>query len=315
MVISYDPKLLMMLGTLFGLVGFSSIVTWILNLQTKSAKILALIANLNERIKAWWVMIVIFAAAVSLGGNASILLFAFVSFAALREFIWLAPTRPSDHRSIAWAFFFVLPVNYLLLAMHWYGLYSIFVPVYAMVWIPIRSALSGDSENFLTRTAVLQWGLMTCVYFVSYAPALLNLGGAAQQFSMARLLCFLVFVVQLSDVMQYVFGKAFGKHKIAPLVSPNKTVEGFVGGIATAVAVGTAFYWVTPFAPWQAALMSLVACLTGFGGGVVMSAIKRDRGVKDFSTLIPGHGGMIDRIDSLCFAAPIFFHLTRYFFV
>jgi phosphatidate cytidylyltransferase len=155
---------------------------------------------------------------------------------------------------------------------------------------------------------------MTCVYFVSYAPAILNLAIPSYGDHTARLLCFLVFVVQISDVMQYVFGKLLGKHAIAPHISPNKTVEGFVGGIACATILGACFWWITPFQPWQAGLMALLISLAGFGGGIVMSAIKRDRGVKDYGTLIPGHGGMMDRIDSLCFAAPLFYHLTRYFF-
>lgn len=314
MDITHDPQLLMMFGTIFAVLAFSTFVTWMINLHAKSEKVIALLANLNARMKAWWVMITIFATAISTGGNTSILLFALVSYAALREFVWLAPTREADHRSLAWVFFGVLPFNYYLIAAHWYGLFAVFVPVYAFIWIPIRSALSGDSKDFLARTAVIQWGLMICVYFVSYVPAILNLAIPGYQSQTARLVVFLVLVVQISDVLQYVFGKIFGKHKIAPNISPNKTVEGFLGGVISAVAVGTCFWWVTPFQPWQAGLMALVIGLTGFGGGMVMSAIKRDRGVKDYSALIPGHGGMMDRIDSLCFAAPVFFHLTRYFF-
>ena len=128
------------------------------------------------------------------------------------------------------------------------------------------------------------------------------------------MLLYFVLVVQASDVLQYIWGKTLGKHKIAPAVSPNKTWEGFLGGVATATLLGTALWWATPFTPWQAAGMSFAITLMGFAGGLVMSAIKRDRGVKDYGTLIKGHGGVMDRIDSLCFSAPVFFHLTRYFF-
>jgi phosphatidate cytidylyltransferase len=155
---------------------------------------------------------------------------------------------------------------------------------------------------------------MVCVYCVSHAPALLVLDIPGYREQNAKLLFFLVLVVQISDVLQYVWGKTLGRHKIAPHVSPNKTVEGFVGGILSATAVGTALWWATPFKPLQAAGMSLVITLMGFAGGLVMSAIKRDRGVKDYGTLIEGHGGVMDRIDSICFAAPIFFHLTRHYF-
>ena len=130
----------------------------------------------------------------------------------------------------------------------------------------------------------------------------------------AMLVVYVILVVQSSDVLQYIWGKLTGRHKIAPHVSPSKTVEGFVGGVLSATALGTALWWMTPFQPWQAALFSLVITMTGFLGGLVMSAIKRDRGVKDWGHLIEGHGGMLDRLDSVCFAAPIFFHLTRFFF-
>lgn len=207
-----------------------------------------------------------------------------------------------------------MPIHYYLLATNWLALYLIFIPVYAYLWIPIRNAIAGDTTDFLGRMAKIQWALMICVYFVSYAPALLDLKAPGYEHQGAKLLFFFVFIVQMSDVLQYAFGKLFGKHQISATVSPNKTVEGFIGGVVCAVILGSCLHWMTPFNPWQAALMALVITLMGFAGGLVMSAIKRDRGVKDYGSLIPGHGGMMDRIDSLCFAAPIFYHLTRYFF-
>ena len=178
----------------------------------------------------------------------------------------------------------------------------------------VRSALAGDTTDFLARTATIQWGLMIAVYCVSHAPALLMLQIPGYQDQGAKLLLYLIIVVQLSDVLQYVFGKTLGKHRIVPKVSPNKTWEGTIGGIGSASLVGAALWWVTPFSPGEAWLIALLICLAGFAGGLVMSAIKRDRGVKDFGTLIEGHGGVLDRIDSLCFAAPVFFHLVRYFY-
>jgi phosphatidate cytidylyltransferase len=183
------------------------------------------------------------------------------------------------------------------------------------VAIPTRMALSGDTTRFLERTSTVQWGLMACVYCVSHTPALLMLQVPDRPAIGATLLFYLVLVAQSNDVMQYVWGKLLGKHPIAPNVSPNKTWEGFIGGTATAVGIGTALWWATPFTPLAAALMSLAITLLGFAGGLVMSAVKRDRGVKDYGSLIEGHGGVLDRIDSLLFAAPVFFHLTRFFYV
>ena len=242
------------------------------------------------------------------------ILFALVSFLALREFITLVPTRPADHRALLWSFFLITPLQDLLVAIHWYGLFSILIPVYVFLFLATRIVLSGQTEGFLERAATIQWGLMACVYCVSYAPALMLLDIDGYDASSGKLLLFLVVVVQASDVLQFVWGKLVGRHRIAPEISPNKTWEGFAGGIACATLVGTALWWATPFNPWQAAAMSALITLAGFAGGLVMSAIKRDRGVKDFGALLPGHGGVLDRIDSLLFAAPIFFHVTRFFF-
>jgi phosphatidate cytidylyltransferase len=227
----------------------------------------------------------------------------------------LAYTRRGDHHAIAWAFYIVLPAQYFLVWIGWYGLYSIFIPVYAFLVLPILSALGGDTKRFLERTSKVQWGLMVCVFCISHVPALLTLEIPGFENRNLLLIAFLVIVVQGSDVLQYVWGKLFGKHKVAPELSPSKTWEGLIGGVASATALGTMLSWATPFAPWQAALMSLAICLMGFFGGLVMSAIKRDRGVKDWGTMIAGHGGMLDRLDSVIFAAPIYFHALRYWWV
>jgi len=210
------------------------------------------------------------------------------------------------------AFYFVLPMQYLLVAIDWYGMFSIFIPVYVFLLLPILASLGGDTKHFLERASKVQWGLMLAVYCISFVPALLTLDIPGFEGRNLLLIAYLVVVVQLSDVLQYVCGKLFGRRRIAPNLSPSKTVEGFVGGVALATAIGTALYWITPFAPWQALLMALLLNVLGFFGGLVMSAIKRDRGVKDWGHMIEGHGGMLDRLDSVCFAAPIFFHAVRY---
>jgi len=272
------------------------------------------IKNLNARIKAWWIMVLVFGLALLVGRIGSVVLFGVTSFLALREFITLTPTKPGDHRTLFWIFFIITPLQYWLVADRWYGLFIILIPVYAFLFVPLRSALSGDCDHFLERASKIQWGLMVCVYCVSHAPALLGLDILGYEGQNAKLLFYFVFVVQMSDVLQYVWGKMLGKHKIAPHVSPNKTWEGLIGGILSATLLGAALWWATPFSPTQAAIMSLVIALMGFAGGLVMSAIKRDRGVKDYGNLIEGHGGVMDRIDSVCFAAPVFYHLTRYYF-
>jgi phosphatidate cytidylyltransferase len=310
----HDLALQRLFGGLIVLLVLATIIGRLIEWRTRDERAIATIQNLNARINAWWVMSVVFALAVLVGPIGSIVLFALLSFLALREFITLIPTRPSDHRALLWSFFVIPPLQYLLVGIHWYGLFTILIPVYAFLFLAVRIAMTGDTTHFLERVSAIQWALMICVYSLSYAPALLGLNIRGHGTPGPTLLLFLVIVVQGSDVLQYIFGKLFGRRKIAPLVSPSKTVEGFVGGIAAATILGALIWWATPFTFWQAGLQALIIALTGFGGGLVMSAIKRDRGVKDFGTMIAGHGGILDRVDSLTFAAPIFFHITRFFF-
>ena len=273
----------------------------------------AVIDNLNARINAWWVMILIIFAAAALGFYGVIGLFFVISFMALREFLSLLYIRRGDHLALAACFYVILPLQYFLVAIDWFSMFTIFIPVYGFLFLPILSALLGDTAHFLDRSTKVQWALMISVFCISHIPAILTLDIEGFEGKKLLLIIFLILVVQSSDVLQYVWGKLFGKHKIAPKLSPSKTVEGFVGGVISASVLGGLLYWLTPFNPIQAVLMSLLICLMGFLGGLVMSAMKRSMGVKDWGDMISGHGGMLDRMDSLCFAAPIFFHVVRYY--
>jgi phosphatidate cytidylyltransferase len=290
----------------------ASLVGYALKTLVAKGRPHAVIDNLNARIKAWWVMVLVISGAFLFGKDGVIVLFLFISFVALREFMTLTYTRSGDHNALAASFFIVLPAQYFFIYIEWYGLYSIFIPVYAFLILPILEVTAGDTTRFLERAAKMQWGLMVCVFCISHVPALLTLEIPGYEGRNILLIVFLVLVVQSSDVLQYVWGKLFGKHKIAPDVSPSKTLEGLVGGVLSATALGASLWWITPFTVWQAALMALAVNVMGFLGGLVMSAIKRDRGVKDWGHMIEGHGGMLDRLDSVVFAAPVFFHATRH---
>lgn len=270
------------------------------------------IVNLNQRIRAWWAMIAVMAIAIGLGDYATYVMFALLSYLTLREFITLTPTTASDHTTLFLAFFIAIPVQYLLLAIGWYGMYSIFVPVHLFFATSVVSALTQDTKEFLNRNAAINWALMVCVYGLSHAPAVLILDIPHYAGQNALLLFFLLFVVQISDVLQYVVGKLFGRRKIAPRLSPSKTVEGFVGGGLLATLCGASLYRVTPFSFGAAFGISLAIVIAGFVGGLVLSAVKRSLGTKDWGTLLAGHGGVLDRVDSICFAAPVFFHLVRF---
>lgn len=308
-----NPQLLWACGGVLGLLIVATIIGAIAAAtigRRPSAR--STIENLNQRIRAWWAMCLIFGLTLVVGPIGSLVLFGMISFLALREYVTLVQTRRGDHHALFWSFFIFTPLQYYLLAIKWTGFFIV-IPVYAFLFIPAAMALAGDTRSFLERAAKIQWGLMICVYCLSYAPALLTLN-VAHYGADAKLLLYLVIVTQLSDVLQYVWGKLLGRHKIAPSISPNKTWEGFVGGVLSATALGTALWWLTPFAPAAASAISLLVTLLGFAGGLVMSAIKRDRGVKDFGALIQGHGGILDRMDSLIFAAPVFFHVVRFFY-
>jgi phosphatidate cytidylyltransferase len=310
-----DRSLLAIILGIAGLLLGASGVAWLLGRGEVTSRRQAILDDVNVRIRAWWWMVGIFVAATLAGTRVSLLLFCALSFLALREFVTLAATGRGDHRALFWSFFIVTPLQYVLIDIGSYGLFSILIPVYGAIFVGGRTVLAGDTSRFLERTAVHQWGLMICVYFLSHVPALLLLPAHGIRYQNIKLMFFLVLVVEFSDVSQYVWGKTIGRRAVAASISPNKTWEGLIGGGLTATALGAALWWATPFSSAVAALMALLLVVMGFAGGLIMSAIKRDRGVKDYGAFIAGHGGILDRIDSLCFAAPIFFHVTRYLVV
>lgn len=266
------------------------------------------------RVGSWWGMIALIGLALLSGKVGIMVLFAFASFAALREFLSLTAKARADHISLALAFFVVLPLQYLFVAMGWDGLYTVFIPVYAFLLLPIVSALRGNADRYLIRVAETQWGLMIAVFCVSHVPALMTIDMEGYGERSVLLIAFLVMVVQLGDLLEYFFGRRIGKRRIAPGLSP-KTVEGMICGVVSAMLIGALLSWITPFGVLGAAVMAGVASLVGMFGNLVFAAIKRDRGVKDWSHLIPGQGGFVDQLDSVIFAAPIFYHLTMFFWV
>jgi len=317
-----------LLGVVIGLLALAYGVSVLLQRYPEGTLNPALVERFIHRIRAWWIMCAILVAGFLLGRVATVVLFGAVSFWSLREFITATPTRRGDHRTLFWVFFGFTPLQYLLVGISpdlydLYGLYSILIPVYAFLFIPARNAISGDPKRFLERSAKIQAGLFICVYALSFAPALLNLRltrsdgtawGRDSHLAAAGLLFYLVLLTQLADVFQTAWSRLLGRRVIAPDISGTRTWEGFLGGVTSTTLIGAMLWWATPFRFWEAACMSMIVAVTAFGGNMVMSAIKRDRNVADFGTLVQGHPGVLDRIDSICFAAPVFYHLTRYFF-
>lgn len=265
------------------------------------------------RVRSWWVMAGVFSLAMLMSPTVSLVFLGFVSFVALKEYLSLIPTRRADRRVLFWAYL-AIPIQFYWAASGWYGMFIIFIPVYMLLLLPLRMVLIGETSGFLQAAGTLHWGLMITVFNISHVAYLLVLPPANNPAGGgAGLLLYVVFLTQFNDVAQYIWGKMLGRHKVIPKVSPNKTWEGLVGGVATSILVATALApWLTPLTLPQSALAGLLIGLGGFIGDVTISALKRDLGIKDSGSLLPGHGGILDRVDSLTYTAPLFFHFVYY---
>ncbi len=305
----YHAKPVMQMGTIvLGLLTFSTILVH--SLQQMKPK--SDFSELSKRIRSWWLMAGFFFLSLVVHPDATIVLFAVTSFLALKEYFTLIHTRIEDHRVLFWAFLSI-PIQYWLVKIQWWALFIIFIPVYMFLFIPARLVMTGKTTGIIESMAKIQWGVMAFVFCVSHIAYLLNLPAISAVPGGGRaLVLYLVFLTEINDVAQYTWGKLFGRTVIVPMVSPNKTLAGFLGGIATTVVLAILLRFLSGFDLTLAIASGFLIALSGFIGDVVVSAIKRDMGVKDSGMLIPGHGGMLDRIDSLTYSAPLFFHFVSY---
>jgi len=287
--------------------------TWLATRTTDAAK-LAWIGYLNGRIRASWLIVLLFAIGFAVGGGALVVLFALASFFALREFVALTPIRASDHWALVIAFYLVIPIQYLLVAGGRYSIFAIFIPVYVFLLLPVVTALKQDTVDYLQRVAKVQWGLMICVYCVSHAPAIATLELPNYEEPGVLLLLYFLLVLQVSELLAVIASASIGR---TPLKSnPNKSREGVLLGGIGATVLGTALWWMTPFTWSQSTLMSAAIVTAGFMGGLVLKSVKRNLGARDWAEdgVILSRG-VLDRLDAMTFAAPVFFQLTLYFFV
>jgi phosphatidate cytidylyltransferase len=309
--ISIDNNVLYSLAGLYVILAVASLTTAILK-RIKPDKDYT---ELTQRVNSWWVMVTIFTLAMVLNQSVSLGFFGFISFLALKEYLSMIPTRRADRRVLFWAYL-AIPLQYYWVSREWYGMFIIFIPVYIFLLLPLRMITIGETKNFLQAAGTLHWGLMMLVFSISHIAYLLVLP-ATDTFQQGGvgLVLFLVFLTQFNDVSQFIWGKLFGKRKIIPKVSPNKTWAGFVGGVITTTALAVVLSgFLTPLSLGMAVIAGLIISIGGFIGDVTISAIKRDIGVKDTGSLLPGHGGILDRIDSLTYTAPLFFHFIYYLY-
>lgn len=270
--------------------------------------------EIKLRIKSWWGMCIIFTIALVIHSTVSLIFLALLCFLALKEYFSFIPTNRSHRAVLFWAYLSI-PIQFTFIYFGFYGMFIIFIPVYMFLFIPIQAIFIGETKGFLQSMGSVQWGLMLMVFSLSHLAYLIVLPGEKSTVPGASLVLFLVILTQANDVFQFLFGKAFGKHKIVPKVSPNKTWEGFVGGIiATTILSLCIAPFLTPFTLLGMIIAGVYISIMGFIGDVNISALKRDLNIKDTSQAIPGHGGILDRVDSLTYTAPLFFHFVRFFY-
>lgn len=315
-----DVTTYLLISVILGALSIATIVGAVMGRGHTSSTDPAIVKRFQSKLRVWWTMVAVFVIGSLTGRIGLVVLFAFVSFWGLREFISMTPTRRGDHRTLFWIFFIFTPLQYILIGLgsQNYEYYTIVIPVYASLFIPARAAIAGDAKRFLERCAKIQYGLLICVYCLSHAPALLYLDivrtdGAAWTGN-TNLLMFFVLIAQLSLTLERVWSRWIGTRVIAPNINASRTWEGVLGSIMTTGVIAALLRWATPFFWWEALLMGVVVAIMASLGTLTMSAIKRDRGVTDTGTLVQGHAGVLDQIDNICFAAPIFYHLTRFFF-
>jgi len=268
--------------------------------------------ELRQRIQSWWIMITILFVVLVISKTTAIFFFGFLSFLALKEFLSIVPMRLSDRSVIFWAYLSI-PVQYYWVSQGWYGMFIVFIPVYMFLLLPFRMVLIGETKGFIKAVGTIHWALMLTVFCISHIAYLLVLPTRNQAAGSVGLVLFLLFMTQFNDVCQYIWGKMLGKHKIIPKVSPNKTWEGFLGGLASVtICCGFLAPLLTPLTFTYGLMAGLLISISGFIGDVVISSVKRDLQIKDSGSLIPGHGGILDRLDSLTFTSPLFFHFIYY---
>tara|TARA_R110000868_G_scaffold383578_13_gene650789 strand:+ start:2052 stop:3008 length:957 start_codon:yes stop_codon:yes gene_type:complete len=303
-----ENDLLIVVLLIFGILTFASLLFFVVGKIKPKANL----SELKSRTKSWWVMAIIFMIATMFSNSISYVAIAFLSFVAFRELYSILNFRDSDRYAVLWAYI-AIPIQYYLAYIGWYGAFIIFIPVVMFLLLPLRMVLRGETTGIIKSIASLHWIIMLTVFGLSHMAYFLSLPSLPGFSSGGRgLLLFLVFLTEINDVLQFTFGKLFGKHKIIPSVSPNKTWEGFLGGLVMTTIIGYFLRFLTPLSGFDAAFISFLIAFAGFSGDIVMSSIKRDIGVKDISNAIPGHGGVLDRIDSLAYTAPVFFHMVYF---
>ncbi|MFA6237759.1 MAG: phosphatidate cytidylyltransferase [Bacteriovorax sp.] len=271
-----------------------------------------LINELIERTRSWWVMLLIFTVVVFINRELATIGIALLSLIAFRELSSNLNLRNSDRRTILWCYI-AIPFQFMAAYTQYYAFFVIFIPVIMYIFLTFRTVAKGDVENITRSLGSIHWAIMLTIFSFSHIVYILSFP-LKENFSAGNggMVLFLVLITEFNDIFQFTCGKFFGKNKIIPSVSPNKTTEGFIGGMILTTFMGYLLKFLLPINTEKTVILTVLLCIVGFSGDITLSAVKREHKIKDMGNSIPGHGGMMDRLDSLAFTSITFFYLIRY---
>lgn len=254
----------------------------------------------------WFILIPILLIPLLLGRTYFIFVVLLLALASFREFT--RATGLWTDKSFTWAGYLSIILIFYAVFIDWYALYNA-LPIYCMLAVLAIPILRGEFEHMIQKTCLTILGILYFGWLFSHLAYFENMQGGIGY------IIFIIILVELNDALAATFGKLFGRHKFVPRISPNKTIEGTALSLVGILFFAHIFRFAIPeYSTWQIWVIAILISIGGTCGDLVISFIKRDLQIKDMGKLIPGHGGILDRFDSLIFVAPIFFHFTRYFF-
>ncbi len=303
------PEVFTILGGIYVIISILTIIFFSLKKFKGETK---LIKELIERTNSWWVIILLVTFVLFINRQVATVGLALLSLIAFRELSSNLNLRMTDRRALLWCYL-AIPFQFMAAYTQDLTFFIIFIPVIMFVFLTFRTVAIGEIENITRSLGIIHWSIMLTVFSFSHIVYILSFP-AKDGFSAGNggTVLFLIVITEINDIFQFTCGKLFGKNKIIPSVSPNKTVEGFVGGMICTTIVGSLLSFLLPINLDKTIILTILLCIVGFGGDITLSAVKREHKIKDMGTSIPGHGGMMDRLDSLAFTSLVFFYLIRY---
>ena len=311
-----SPHLLWLIACLFGMLSIGTLV-----------RITMLRGHSDERtdlhfksLRSWWILAIVLSVAMLFGHIGVLFILGVAGILSLNEFIQILGWKSVGGPTTC-VVFAIVPIYYSLLACGYAEQTRSMAPVAIVMLLGAIRAWLGLIEGFVRVTAAMIWGAMLFVYCLSHAFFVMTLSDLPVPWAgNAGWFLYLIVLTETNDIAQAIIGRSIGRTKIAPITSPNKSLEGLVGGITVTTILAVLLApWLTSYMQksWSAgtilaAVSGLLIATSGFLGDLNKSGIKRDAGIKDSGTILPGQGGIMDRVDSLTFSAPVFFHLVQF---